>query len=446
MSDRRHNARFPLATAAAIGCLATGGAGAVDGESETLIAGWRDARAGWSERGVTTEVLFKGTAMAVPVGGMKRGADYMQNLELKVGLDTAKLAGIPDSTAFLHVILNGGGKMNAAYVGSLMGVDNSEVAENTPKLFQAWFSKDFAQAQVSALVGVYPIDTEFYVTDSSGIFVHPSFGMAAELAQTGRHGPSIYPLTSLGIRLKYQPTPLFYAQAALVDADPGDSRRPHWTRINPFHGDGSLFIAELGSLPGEAHHAETLRLDSERQAVLTPAQRLEERYEPIGKYAIGYWSYSERFEDQFDNDPAGRPIRRKNRGAYVLMENSLYRAPDMGTDAAAFLRYGRADKNVNLFDYSISVGLRIRGLFTGRVDDFFGIAATRAHAGAKYRLAQSTAGIDAPAAETAVETTYRAQIRPWLALQPILQRILNPGLDPAIRNATVVGIRCEISL
>ncbi|MDO8207704.1 MAG: carbohydrate porin [Gallionella sp.] len=424
-------------------CIAQG---ADDWAAETFSGDWNGTRSAWSEKGINTELLFKGTLMTNPSGGIKQGRDYMQGMELKVGLDTGKLWGIPDSTAFIHVVLNSGGKMNAAYVGSLMGVDNGEVNENNPKLYQAWFNKNLFSSTLSVLAGVYPVDTEFYVTDSSGIFLHPSFGMAAELAQTGQNGPSVYPFSALGVRVKYQPSPIFYAQAAVLDGNPGGGRKPHWTRINPFHGDGSLLVAEIAYSPGEAHHMTDPNIEPGRGVILSQAEKLEQRYEPIGKYAIGYWSYSKRFDDLFDNDPAGNPLQRKNMGIYLLMENSLYRADDMERDVTAFFRYGQAEKNVNIFDYSASIGLRVRGLITGRVDDYAGFAATRSGAGEKYRLAQQAVGINIPCNETAVEVTYRVQLNPWLVIQPNIQRIFNPGLAPGIKNATVIGLRCEILL
>ena len=429
----------------ALPCLAPAADGSIDWATETLTGDWNGSRSTWTERGVNAELLFKGTLMTNPVGGARRGSEYMQNLELKVGLDGAKLWDIPDSTACLHVLLNSGGKMNATYVGSLMGVDNSETSENNAKLFQAWFSKELFASTLSVLAGVYPVDTEFYVTDSSGIFLHPSFGMAAEVAQTGANGPSIYPFAALGMRVKYQPMSTLYAQAALVDANPGDGRNPHWTRINPFHGDGSLFMAEIGYRPSEAHHAEP-HIEPGKGALLDEADKLEERYEPIAKYAIGYWSYSKRFDDLLDADAAGNPLQRKNQGVYLLMENSLYRTKNMERDVTAFFRYGRTGKDVNVFDNSISIGLRVRGLLPGRTDDFFGLATTRAHASEKFRLAQEAVGITIPGNETVVEATYRAQANPWLAITPTMQRIFNPGLAPEIKNATVIGLRCEIAL
>lgn len=420
--------------------LAAGAEGPIAWETETLTGDWGGTRSDWSEKGINTELLFKGTLMANPVGGIKRGSDYMQNLEMKVALDTAKLWNVPDSSAYVHFLLNSGGKMNAAYVGSLMGVDNSEVRENNPKLFQAWFNKNFMDSTVSFLAGVYPVDTEFYVTDASAIFLHPSYGMSAEIAQTGRNGPSIYPLASMGVRLKFQPVPTLYAQAALVDGHPGEGRHPHWTRINPFHGDGSFFMAEIGYRPGKAQPREP-----EGEAIAGTAPKLEERYEPVAKYAVGYWSYSKRFDDLLDTDAQGAPIQRANQGAYFLLEKSVYRTEDAERDVAVFLRHGRAEKDVNIFDRSTGIGVRARGLIPGRVDDIFGVAATRSHAGEKYRLAQEAAGTAIRRNEAVVEVSYRAQVRPWLAIQPDLQRIINPGLQPDIRNATVVGLRCEIS-
>jgi porin len=410
--------------------------GALSGESQRL-------RRSWGEAGIHTELLYKGNWLSSSLGDAKHGSDYMQNLELKVGLDVEKMWEIPNSTAFIHVIHNSGGKMNAAYLHSIMGVDNSEATDNNSKLYQAWISKTFYHSALSVLAGIYPIDTEFYVTDTSGIFLNPSFGMAAEVTQTGRNGPSIYPLAALGVRVKYQPTPVFYVQAAVLDGNPGGGRNPHWTRFNPFHGDGLLQLAEIAFQPGEAHHMQEY-IDPLKGVILTEGQKLESRYEPIGKYAIGHWSYSKPFDDLLYNDLAGNPLQHRNQGSYLLMENSVYRAEDMQRDAVAFFRYGTADGHVNIFDYSDSFGVRIRGLIAGRADDFFGIAVSHAHASESYRLARKALAM--PHNETSIEATYRAQLKAWLVMQANVQYISNPGLVPGVRNATVFGLRCEIAI
>jgi len=38
-----------------------------------------------------------------------------------------------------------------------------------------------------------------------------------------------------------------------------------------------------------------------------------------------------------------------------------------------------------------------------------------------------------------IEMTYRAQLQPWLALQPTVQYIGNPSMAPALKDAWVIG-------
>ncbi|OGA43502.1 MAG: hypothetical protein A3G24_21855 [Betaproteobacteria bacterium RIFCSPLOWO2_12_FULL_62_13] len=184
-------------------------------------------------------------------------------------------------------------------------------------------------------------------------------------------------------------------------------------------------------------------LQPARGVPLEPAVKAEEKYEATSMYAIGYWRYTPRFGDLTDNDSFGNPVRRVNRGAYFFAEQTVYREKgDPSQGLALFFRYGVASTDVNTLDYSYSLGLHYKGLLPGRGEDEFGIGVTRGHAGAKFRRA---AGTPLKSNETALEITYRARISPWLAIQPTLQRIANPGHDPARGDVWLAGTRFEIA-
>ncbi len=68
------------------------------------------------------------------------------------------------------------------------------------------------------------------------------------------------------------------------------------------------------------------------------------------------------------------------------------------------------------------------------------IAVTTSHASSKYRQINASGS-----SETVVEITYRAQLQPWLAVQPLVQRIFNPNMDPALKDAWVAGVRIEVA-
>jgi porin len=386
-----------------------------DWNADTLTGDWGGVRSNLSERGVILEVVLKADILSNVSGGLKRGTKAMDNWDVKLLADADKLWGWTGTRAFLQLISNHGGKLNGTHVGSFMGVDNIEVNTNTTKLFHAWLERTFVDEKFSVLAGLYPVDSQFYVTDATGIFLHPTGGMAAEVAQTGVNGPSIFPTSSFGFRATWQPTPKFYVQAALVDGVPGDPDNPRGTHIRFNRGDGTLAIMETGLRPAEA----------------------------ISKYALGAWRYTPRFDDLLDTDALGTPLRRVNRGAYLLAEQTVFREKgDPTQDLALFFRYGVANGDVNTLDYSYSLGLRYKGFLPGRDEDEFGIGMTRGHAGAKFMQAAATALV---ANETALEITYRARVAPWLAIQPVVQRIVNPGHDPALGNAWIAGARFEIA-
>ena len=386
-----------------------------DWNADTLTGDWGGLRSDWSTRGVTLEVVLKADVLSNRSGGIRRGTKYMDNWDVKLLADADKLWGWTNTKGFVQVISNHGGKLNATHVGSFMGVDNIEVNTNTTKLFHAWLERSFFDEKFSFRAGLYPVDSEFYVTDATGVFLHPTGGMAAEVAQTGVNGPSIFPTSSFGFRALWQPTAKLYLQAALVDGVPGDPNNPRGTHIRFDRGDGTLAIMETGLRPAE----------------------------DISKYAVGYWRYTPRFDDLVDTDVLGNPVRRVNRGAYFFAEQTVFREKEGSPEGLAlFFRHGVANGDINTLDYSSSLGMRYKGLLPGRGEDEFGILLTRGHAGAKVRQAAAT-----PLAtnESALEITYRAKVNQWLAIQPVLQRIANPGHDPAPGTAWVGGARFEIA-
>lgn len=336
-----------------------------DWNAETLSGDWGGARTRASQRGVNWEIVYTADMLADVSGGVSRGAAMMGNIDIKSLIDMDKYAGWHGSRIFIHVIGNHGGKINER-VGSAMGVDNIEVATNGGKLFQAWIEQRFLKNKLSVLGGLYSVDSEFNVNEASDVFLNPAFGMSPEFSQTGRNGPSIYPTASVGTRVRFQPNPAVYAQAALLDSVSGDPNNPHGTHIRLRRGDGTLLVTEIGFNPSRTE--QLLDATRRRRAVLHPGlSRQQLRVRPISKVAAGFWRYSESFDDLVDVNAAGRPVPRRSFGGYVLAEETLFQErdhPEQGL--AAFISYGVASADANAVDYSVVTGLRYLVLFTGQ--------------------------------------------------------------------------------
>ncbi len=378
-----------------------------------------DAKA--DEGALAWEVLYRADVVANASGGLQRKTALLGNLDLKLSADLEKALGWNGGSAFVHAIASHGGKPNAKYVGSGQGIDNIEVDTNTAKIFQAWVQQQFFGDRLSVLLGLYDLNSEFYSTQSSGLFLHPAPGIGSELAQTGRNGPSIFPVSSVALRAKFQLLPSIYVQGVVLDGVPGDPDNPRGTHIQFDRGDGALRVAEIGYAPGSAEG------DSAKA--------------PLAKLALGVWSYTSRFDDLADVDAAGDPVRRKgNRGFYGIAERAF------GDRMAGFLRMGVADPDVNPYARHFQAGVVYTGPFPGRPADQLGLSFSMAANGGKFLAAARAAGEPADQSETALEITYRAPLAPWLTLQPVIHRIINPGTDPRIKDATVLGVRFEFAL
>ena len=412
-----------LVSAAALYCVTTANVyaeEAVNYNESTLTGDWAGNRTRLANAGVTVDAVYKFDVMGNASGGIKQGVDALDNLDVVLNFDGEKLFGSKGTTALVHFLNNNGGKPDASLVGSAQGIDNIEVPRATAKLYQAWIQQSFWDDKVSVLAGLYDLNSEFYVNNAAGLFIHSAYGIGTDIAQSGNNGPSIFPFTALTARVKVQPTPNFYVQAALADGTAGDPNNARGTQIELNSRDGGLWIAEAGYLPrGDASG---------------------------DKLALGGWYYTNRFPDQVSLDASGNPVQRHSNGFYMLGEKQIYQETGSETKGlSVFARLGFANQDVNQFNYAYTAGVVYTGLIPKRDEGRLGLGVAGAHNGGKYKYATVSGGGSANTSETEFELTYSDNITPWMSIQPDVQYVVNPGTDPALENALVFGARLAIA-
>lgn len=164
-----------------------------------------------------------------------------------------------------------------------------------------------------------------------------------------------------------------------------------------------------------------------------------------GKLALGVWHYTAKYAE-FDLNNLGDPKEsRGNNGVYAFAEHVLYQQAGSDAGLRGFLRVGAADPRFNRVAYYVGSGVVYRGPIKGRESDEIGLAVAAARNGSDFRDAQERTGAGVDDWEVAIELTYRTQLLPWLALQPDIQYIINPGTDPSVDNALVLATRFQIS-
>lgn len=356
------------------------------------------------------QFAYTGDILSSVAGGARRGTRWIHNASVIATADLDQLTGVPRTTALVHGFYNNGASFSGGVVGDAQVVSSIETGMPLFRILEAWVEHSGADGRWSVKTGIYDINSEFDALQTSLLFVHSAFGMGSDLGTSGRNGPSTFPSTGLALRGQMRVGQAGTIRMVVADGVPNDPVFPRRLRVGLHSGDGALLIgegdAELGSI----------------------------------RLLAGAWAYTARLDDRFDVGTGAATIRHvRSNGGYLRGEAQLAGNSDRGM--RGFVRLGAASGRANIFGRFASGGFVWRGLLPGRPVDDSGIAVAYAGAGSASRdLARIRYG-RAASGETAIELTHRIALTDWLGAQPHVQYILDPGLDPAVDNALVFGLR-----
>jgi porin len=365
------------------------------------------------DRGIAVEALLKSDFLYNARGGLERDGTILGNFDLGFELDTQKAGSWRGGTFFLYALgnWNSGGPISGI-VGDVQVTSNIQ-ASAAVRLYEAWYEHRFAADRLSVLAGLHDFNSEFDTAAYGAMFINSSFGTAADIAQTV---PSIFPTTAVAVRVRVQPTEDSYLLAAVYDGKPGDPYDSKRTTIKLKKEDGVFAAMETGLAHGEP--------------------RCNEYY----KLGVGAWLQTAQVEN-FDGK-----LHDRNFGVYLIGEKTLYTEADDAQGLGAFVQLGYADEDRNQLAYYWGAGLRYVGLIPGRDRDEVGVAVASAWNGDEFiKFSERVALTPVERTETVIEVAYRAEIVPGLFLQPDLQYVIHPSMDPDLENSLQIGIRLEVS-
>lgn len=160
---------------------------------------------------------------------------------------------------------------------------------------------------------------------------------------------------------------------------------------------------------------------------------------------MGDWQNSSGFDDLIKVDQNGDPIQGlTNRGFYLSAEHVIWKI-DNGDKLSAFIRYGQGEENISRVGEYFGIGTAYEGLLNAAIPYKLWLAVAISENGNPFLESQKVLGLEFDKSEINFEATAHFQVTEWLALQPDIQYIVNPGLLPNIENALVFGFRVELS-
>ena len=404
------------------------------------------------DRGIEYSLTYIGESLGNPTGGARRGAVYQGRLDAQVDADLDTLMGWKGATFHANAYQIHGTGLSRYFLNNLMVTSGLEALPST-RLYELWIEQSFLDKRVSVRAGQLAADTEFFVSQTAGLFVNATFGWPTITASNLPSGGPAYPLATPGIRVKVEPVKNFTVRVGVFNGDPAGPGDRDPQLLNR---DGTNFrTRDPALLMTEAAYA----YNTEKGSSGLP-----------GTVKLGYWHQFGRFGDQeFDNtglslaDPNTTGIARRlrgNDGIYGIIDQSIYREPgkdDQG--ASVFVRASASPSDRNLVSFYADAGLAYKGLIPGRPDDTAGVGVGYTKVSGRDTALDRDVifftGQLGPVrrSEALIEATYQAVVVPGFTVQPDFQYIFRPGggivnpRDPAqgrIRNAAVLGVRATI--
>lgn len=415
----------------------------------------------------TSEVLGNAT------GGLRRAVDYDGLLLMNLGVDTAKAFGWEGGTLNVSALQIHGRNLASDALFNLQTPSGIE-ANRATRLWELWYQQQFLGGKLDIKLGQQSLDQEFSTSQGGSLFINSAMGWPLLSAADLYAGGPSYPLSSLGVRVRAQPTDTVTVLAGVFDDNPPGGPFDDDSQVRGaaqsgtrFHtGTGALFIAELQYAlnPPPSGVPETGAPPPAAPNTAPPPPGLP------GVYKLGFWYDTGAFLDQRFDD-AGRSLadpgstgqartRRHNFSVYGVADQVVWRPDPQGARAlGVFARAIGGPGDRNLVSFSLNAGVTLKAPFPGRDNDTLGLGYGFGRiGGAVSRFDQDAArfaGTDGPvrSSESFVELTYQAQVAPWWIVQPDLQYVFTPGggganpLRPGQRigNELILGVRTNLT-
>jgi len=424
--------------------------------SNYLLGDMFGLRTALSKIGISLAVQETSEVLGNATGGSRRGADYDGLTQAIMQLDTQRAFGWYGGLVNVSALQIHGRNLSSDNLQSLQTASGIE-ADRATRLWEAWYDQKFlSEDRADIKIGQQSVDQEFMVNPNGAYFVNTMFGWPMVPSADLPGGGPAYPLSALGVRLRYRPINPIAILVGVYNGSPVSNNDGDPQKVNP---SGTSFPTNGGTLT-------FLELQYTYPAVgsmVYPGGAA-----PLGRtYKIGAWYDSERFGDlEYDNtggslaSPASTGVPRVHGGdysVYAVADQMLWR--DGANPNRSVSVFGRVmdtpQGDRNLIDFALNAGVVYHYPLAGRPDDTFGLGMGYAHvspsavaldrAAAQYALAADPTSYNPiRGSETYIEATYQYQVHPWWQLQPDVQYVFDPGGGVANPNSPTQRVKDEL--
>ncbi len=374
---------------------------------EKLTGKWGAARTALEDRGIDFEASMVFDVVCNFSGGIRTGTDYPHLFNLQLDLDLSKLIGLEGGEIFALGQFEQGQDPSVNLVGDYQGVDDIAIQSGIAQLSQLWYRQAFLENRVSVQIGLLDYYFSFASPTAGALFIN--------------NGPNYPAITNVSV-----PTYPDQRFGALVDLQPVP-----WAQVLLAVYDGTIPPA-LGAPNGEGSRGPGSFFDNTSGYFVAGEVDFEWTLSGgrAGMLGLGGWGHTGEFATFSGGVQDGLT------GFYGYLQQTVWMADEKDPNGPAltlFLIGGTSEQSVNPAAWSLAGGVEWQGPIDGRPQDTAGFGF------GLVRFSDEATVVREPY-ECALEAFYLLQLTPWLAIQPDLQFVIDPGGGAVASSDAFVGI------
>ncbi len=401
---------------------ATGHAPEVSGSTlwtQPHMLNWGAAREDLAARGVTFDFFYVIDSFGVVDAPAETRKEYngWGRIRGTVDMDFGRMGGPKGLTLHTTGLWQYGQNMGAI-IGSIAN-PSGLVSIHTFRLDSAWLQQSLLEGKLQLKAGQFAVADFYGIQPYGGNFLIEPLDYA--FGNLGNVRASWDPASSPAAEIQIVPTRAVYFRTGVFGprnySDTGFNYRK--TDTNGFD-TSAAWTGEIGyrtfASPNSPH--------ANYQGVLK-----------VGAIYNG---------GKFTNYASGT-VDTGNQLIYAQGSQPVYRmssSGDRGLDLTAGVTTGPADKA--RVPTEETFGLTFNGPITARPHDKLTVGVVNSQISDDYNNYLATTSLAALAHETAVEINYKAQLTPWMVVQPAVQHYSNVGGNNG-KSATIAGLRFMVN-
>jgi len=396
---------------AVLGAVLAASSVSADQQSPYLTGDWNGARTSLTNAGVEPYLTYIPGGWANVSGGIETGTRYVALADAGLDLDLDRIA--EWHGARFHMDLHW--TVNGAPSDELVGQFGTDLVSgyesaDAVRFYEIYLEQRLHNDALLIKVGQLAVDSDFFVSEYSGSLTNGSFSFFG----SGRDQflAPYYPLAAPGIYLLAHLSDRWQVRTGVYTAGVGvDDSSNHGFDWSFNHGASFGLEVTTSRSPGGLPGQYTLGTIATTKTLTA--------YDELGTVR-GTIGITAMFDQALVLDADGKP----RLGAFLRVAYSPL------SDRAVLRVFG-------------NTGFTLQAPFAARAEDAFSFGFSHTQFAADYLQRQRALGQDVTSQESVVELSYHAVIRPWLAVQPDFQLVLDPHYSH--RNAVVLGLQATIN-